>query len=82
MQKHEVVWVLTFDGDNGDLNGVFSSRERARETLMEHYERCKEVWKDFRLEDTDDFGEIWGYDVGADTRWGATIEQHCIDANY
>lgn len=41
------VWVLTYD-DCSEFDGVFSSREKARESLRDRLENSEEV-RDFRL---------------------------------
>lgn len=74
------VWMLVFEGDCADYNGVYSSKEKAREALMLHYEGCKDTWKDFRQEDSDELWETWGFRIEGYGCFGVLIEEHELDA--
>ena len=74
------VWMLVFEGDCADCNGVYSSKEKAREALLSHYERCKDIWKDFRPEDSAENWETWGFEIEGYGRFGVLIEEHELDA--
>lgn len=59
------VWVLTYD-DDSEWDGVFSSREKAREALRDRIENCEKI-TDFHLcdepfEDFEYYQFINGYE--------------------
>lgn len=59
--ENQKVWMLTFEGDCSDCNGVFSTREKAKAALMSHYERCKDIWSLFSQEVEEDTWETWSF---------------------
>lgn len=73
------VWMLVFEGDCADCNGVYSSKEKAREALLFNYERCKNIWKDFRQEVSDEWWETWSFEIEGHGRFGVFIEEHELD---
>lgn len=73
------VWMLVAEGDIADINGVFSSREKAKEALMFNYERCKNIWKNFQMEYSDEWWETWGFDIEGEGHFGILLEEHELD---
>lgn len=50
------VWVLRFDRECADCDGVYSTKEKAINAFETHAKRCSDIWKDIEIiEDTDDF---------------------------
>ena len=61
------VWTVIFDEvDFADLNGVFSTKEKAIKAVFAHAERCSDVWSNVRIvEDDEDWVLIsFDYDDG------------------
>ena len=72
-----VVWVLSFgECDLAELNGVYSTKEKAIEAFNHHCKDCSDYIKNVELDDQDEIGVYYSFDFVDTSGWVETTREH------
>lgn len=76
------VWVLSFVGDLSELNGVYSSKEKAIEAFNHQCEECSDYIQNVEIDDQNENNIFYSFDFVDPSGWVETTREYADIMSY